>query len=67
MKKLDTSRVPPLVLCVAASLTLSFIVADTIAALGMKSIAALEGTQSSAQPVVAQSRQAAGVDAAGVC
>ena len=63
MKKLDLSRAMPFALCVAASLAFSLTVADAIAALGMKSIAALEGSQSSAQPVLAQSRQAAVVDA----
>ena len=67
MKKLDLSRTTPLALCVAVSLALSFTVADAIAALGMKSIAALEGSQTPAQPILAQSRHAAVVDADRVC
>jgi hypothetical protein len=67
MKKLDLSRATSLALCVAVSLALSFTVADAIAALGMKSIAALGGSQTSAQPILAQSRQAAVFDSARVC
>lgn len=58
MKKFDLSRVAPLALSLALSLTLCFAVVDSIAALGMQAIAALEGSQHVAQPVLAQVQQA---------
>ena len=64
MKKLDLSRATPVAVCVAVSLALSSTVVDAIAALGMESIAALEGSQSAARPILAQSHRAVVVDAA---
>jgi hypothetical protein len=64
MKKSDLSRAAPLTVFVAASLVFSFTVVDAIAALGMKSIAAIEGSQSSAQSILSQPRQASAFNAA---
>jgi hypothetical protein len=54
MKKLDLSRVA-FALSVAVSLTLSWVVVDTIAAEGMKAAAALKRSRTVVQPLHAQS------------
>jgi hypothetical protein len=59
MKKPDLSRATLLALCVAMSLAFSFTVVDAIAALGMKSIAVLQGSQPVVRPILAQLRPAA--------
>jgi hypothetical protein len=63
MKKLDLSRVA-FALSVAVSLTLSYVVVDTIAAEGMKAAAALKSSRSVVQPLHARSNAAAELGAA---
>jgi hypothetical protein len=57
MKKFDMSRVAPFALSVALSLALSFTAVDAIAALGMKAVASLGGSQPVGQPLQARSVQ----------
>jgi hypothetical protein len=57
MKKFDMSRAAPLALSVALSLVVSFTVVDAIAALGMKAVASLGGSQPIGQPLLARSAQ----------
>jgi hypothetical protein len=58
MKKFDLVRVAPLALSVALSLALSLTAVNTIAALGMKSIAAAEEVpQHDARPLLAQANR----------
>jgi hypothetical protein len=68
MKKLDSSRVS-FALTVALSWTLSFVVVNSIAADGMKAIAALKSLRSASQPLHVRSNLAAepGAASARVC
>jgi hypothetical protein len=63
MKKQGISRVA-LALSVALSLTVSLVVVDTIAEQGMKAAAALKGSQTATQPLLARSQWAGAANAA---